>query len=128
MVRRQHGGQHPGTFKRIVWALFDKARLENVLNTVSTLMDRLNSDFAPVDQKQQLGRYCQDIRDLRLSGDELGLIGKTAGDRLSQRVLKMLENERLTGNRFAAITITKEGTVNIGDHYAKEWKGEGMTR
>jgi hypothetical protein len=114
--------------KRTVWVSVDKARLENVLNTVTTLVDRLNSGFAPVDQKQQLGRYCQDIKDLKLSEDELGVVGKIAGDRLSQRVLRMLENERLTGNRFVRITITKEGTVNIGDSYDKDWKDKGMTR
>ncbi|RYP08518.1 hypothetical protein DL764_001849 [Monosporascus ibericus] len=128
MVHRQHDEQHPGTLKRTVWTLVDKARLEDALNKVTILVDRLNTDFAPVNQKQQLDKYCQDIKDLKLSEEELTEIRNTAGDRLSQRALKMLENERLTGNRFIGMNVTKEGTVNIGDHYDKDWKGESMTR
>lgn len=127
-MHRQHDERHPGTFNRTIWALVDKARLDDVLNTVTKLVDRLNTDFAPVDQKQQLDRLCENLKELRMSGEELEVIRKSAGDELSQRVLKMLENEHRTGNKFVGMKITKEGMVNIGDHYDRDYKGEGMVR
>ena len=128
MAHRQHDAQHPGTLKRTEWALVSKERLEGTLNTVTTLVDRLNTDFAPVDQKTQLDKYCEDFKSLKLDDDELREVEKIAGDILSQKLLKMLENERLTGNRFKEMSITKEGMVVIGDHYDENWKGQGVSR
>lgn len=128
MAHRQHDAQHPGTLKRTEWALVSKERLEGTLNKVTTLVDRLNTDFAPVDQKTQLDKYCEDFKGLKLGEDELREVEKTAGDILSKKLLKMLENERLTGNRFKDMRVTKEGMVVIGDHYDENWKGQGVSR
>ncbi|KAI1137359.1 prion-inhibition and propagation-domain-containing protein [Hypoxylon sp. FL0543] len=128
MAHRQHDEQHPGVLKRTQWALVNKAHLEDTLNKVTALVDRLNTDFAPVNQKNQLDKYCQDIKDLKLSEEDLREIGATAGDRVFRTVLKMLECERVTGNRFVGMNITKDGTVNIGDHYDKDWDGTNMVR
>ncbi|KAJ2996237.1 hypothetical protein NUW58_g1037 [Xylaria curta] len=86
-------------------------------------MDRLNADFAPVDQKRQHDRYCQGIKDLELAPEELKEVKNLARDQLSQTVLKRLEEERITGNRFGQMQVTKDGTVNIGDYYEGNWTG-----
>ncbi|SPJ74468.1 uncharacterized protein FTOL_04199 [Fusarium torulosum] len=123
-VHRQHDAEHPGTLKRTTWALVDKARLEATLGKATTLVDRLNTDFAPIDQKQQLEKYCEVVKELKLSDQELTNIGAAVGDQVFKTVVKMLQHERATGDRFVGMKITKEGTVNIGDYYDKEWKGD----
>ncbi|KAJ6256374.1 hypothetical protein Dda_8874 [Drechslerella dactyloides] len=128
MVRRQHDEQHPGTLKRTVWALVDKARLENVLNKVTTLVDRLNTDFAPLEKKKQLTKCCEDIQSLKLSEEELKAIEEAAVDKLSQNVFKILENERLTGNKFIETHVAEDGSMNIGDYYDNDWKGNSVVR
>ena len=125
-VHRQHDAEHPGTMKRTTWALIDKGRLEATLDKVTTLVDRLNTDFAPVDQKQQLEQYCGAVKKFQLSDQELTDIGAAVGDQVFKTVVKMLQHERATGDRFVGMKVTKEGTVNIGDYYDKEWKGSSQ--
>ncbi|KAH7327751.1 prion-inhibition and propagation-domain-containing protein [Stachybotrys elegans] len=125
-AHRQHDNEHPGTLKRTTWALVDKARLEATLDKVTTLVDRLNTDFAPVDQKRQLDQYCEVVKELKLSDEELRELGAEIGDKIFKTVVKMLQNERATGDRFLKMQVTKEGTVNIGDYYDTDWKGDGQ--
>ncbi|KAI0401433.1 prion-inhibition and propagation-domain-containing protein [Xylaria palmicola] len=123
IVHRYRDEQHPGTLNRTIWALVDKTRLDDNLNQATKLMDRLNADFAPVNQKLQLDRYCQEIKDLELDAEEVKAVRENARDQLSQRVLQMLENERLTGNRFQNMQFSGDGSVNVGDYYDKDWSG-----
>ncbi|WYZ43759.1 hypothetical protein EsH8_VII_000195 [Colletotrichum jinshuiense] len=123
-VHRQHDAEHPGTLKRTTWALVDKAWLKATLDKVTTLVDRLNTDFAPVNQKQQLDQYCRVVKELKLSDEELRELGAAVGDQMFKTVVKMLQHERATGDRFVGMKVTKEGTVNIGDYYDKDWKGD----
>lgn len=122
-IHRQHSAEHPGTLKRTTWALVDKARLEATLDKVTTLVDRLNTDFAPVDQKSQLDLYCEVVKEAKLSEEELKNIGETAGDCVFKTVVTLLNQERATGNRFMGIEVSADGTLNIGDYYDKGWNG-----
>ncbi|KAI1462719.1 prion-inhibition and propagation-domain-containing protein [Annulohypoxylon moriforme] len=124
VVHKRHSEKLLGVMKQTVWALVDKARLEANLNKVTMLVDRLNIDFTPVNQKQQLDKYYQTIKNIDMCEEDLSIIGEIPSDQISRRVLKMLENERLIGNRFIVMNVSKEGTVNIGDHYDKDWRGE----
>ncbi|KAI1207283.1 prion-inhibition and propagation-domain-containing protein [Annulohypoxylon truncatum] len=128
MVQKRCNEQHPGFMKQTVWGLIDKDQLEADLDKVTTLVDRLNTDFAPLNQKQQLDRYCQDIKDLRMNEEDIREVGEIPGDRISRAALKMLDNERSTGNRFIGTIITKEGKVSVGDFYDKDWQGTSMVK
>ncbi|KAK8106821.1 uncharacterized protein PG998_008834 [Apiospora kogelbergensis] len=128
MVQRQHDALHPGTVKRTRWAMIDKAKLEDTLDTITALVDRLNADFAPAHQNRQLDQYCQGLAGLKLSDEELQEIGELLSDKVSQTVFKMLEGQRLKGDRFCNIQVTKDGDVMIGDYYHKDFQGQHVVR
>jgi hypothetical protein len=66
-------------------------------------VDRLNTDFAPIDQKQQHEQYCEVVKGLKLSDQHLTDIGTAVGDQVFKTVVKMLQHERTTGDRFAGM-------------------------
>ncbi|KAJ6783958.1 hypothetical protein PWT90_05657 [Aphanocladium album] len=125
-IHRQHETKRPRTIERTAWALVDKAALEATLNKITTLVGRLNSDFAPVDQRQQLNQSYEIFKELKLSDEELRQLGAEAGDRISRTVVTMLQGEQATGNRFVGIKVAEDGTVNIGDYYEESWKGQAQ--
>ncbi|KAK6355523.1 hypothetical protein TWF696_004622 [Orbilia brochopaga] len=106
----------------------DKTRLENALNKATTLVDRLVTDFAPVEQNQQLEVFCERIKELKLREGDLKELQKRKIDQFSHRALKSLEDKRAAGSRFININVTKDATVNIGDYYDKDWKYDGVRR
>lgn len=99
-IHRQHDAEHPGTWKRTTWALVNKARLEATLDRVTNLVDRLNTDFPPLDPKPQLNQYCETVTKLKLTENELKEIGIAAGDYLFKTIVKLLDLElRIIGSR-----------------------------
>lgn len=125
-IHRRHDQQHPGTMKRTKWALISKNRLRSTVEDITALVDRLNTDFPPIDTKQQLMLSHKALDDMRLTDDEISVLADTATDRVFRKTIEMTAIERNTGSSFEEILVMGDAAIEIGDYVAADYTGQGM--
>ena len=126
-VHREHDQQHPGTIKRGQWALLDKERIDELVDDITAIVDRLQTDFPPVDKEQQLGLYHTEILKMGLTDEELVILKNIAKstDTLLEKVTDMTVKERETGNSYKNFETTDDATVIMGDYVSDGQKRSG---
>jgi hypothetical protein len=73
-------------------------------------------------------KYTQDIKSLEMTDDDRKAIARYATDLLSQQVLRLVENERQTGNTFKNVDVSDDGRLQFGDEFAKDWTGKDFIK
>ncbi|OBT89229.1 hypothetical protein VE02_04293 [Pseudogymnoascus sp. 03VT05] len=72
--------------RRVSWSLLDKEGLEKTLAEVTTLLDRLNTDFKPKNLETQMTVYESSLESLGIEKEEMEMIAAMAVDKVSQAV------------------------------------------
>jgi hypothetical protein len=121
-VHREHDQGHPGTIKRGQWALLDKERIDKLIEDITTVVDRLRTDFPPVDKAQLQKLYHKELLNMGLTDEDLVMLKNVAKskDTLLKEVADMAVKERQTGHLFKNFDTTNGSAVILGDFFANE--------
>jgi Prion-inhibition and propagation len=110
--------------RRVTWALLDKENLEKKLAEVTTLLDRLNTDFRPKSPEIQMMVYHSSLQSLGIENEEMQLIASVAVDKVSRSVAASAMKEQATGttgNTFERIVLNRQATLHQGDFVAPDY-------
>ncbi|OBT75748.1 hypothetical protein VF21_05952 [Pseudogymnoascus sp. 05NY08] len=106
---------------RVSWSLLDKEGLEKTLAEVTTLLDRLNTDFKPKNVETQMTVYQSSLESLGIEKEEMEMIAAMAVDKVSQAVTAFFMKgyaTSTTGSTFERIVLNKQATLHLGDFVA----------
>lgn len=110
--------------RRVAWSLLDKEILEKKLAEVTTLLDRLNTDFKPKSPQIQMMAYHSSLQGLGIEKEEIQLIASVALDKVSQSVAASAMKEQVTGttgSTFERIVLNKQAALHQGDFVAPDY-------
>lgn len=115
--------------RRVSWSLLDKECIEKTLAEVTTLLDRLNTDFRPKNPESQMVIYQSSLQDLGIGKEEMQLIASVAVDKISQAVAAFAMKGYATsmgGNTFERVVLNKQATLRLGDFVASDYVISGQ--
>ncbi|KFZ17263.1 hypothetical protein V501_01840 [Pseudogymnoascus sp. VKM F-4519 (FW-2642)] len=110
--------------RRVSWSLLDKESLEKTLAEVTTLLDRLNTDFKPKNPETQMMVYHSSLQSLGIGKEEMELIASVAVDKVSQSVAAFAmkgHSTCTTGSIFERIVLNQQATLHQGDFVAPDY-------
>jgi hypothetical protein len=110
--------------RRVSWSLLDKEGLEKALAEVTTLLDRLNTDFKPKNLETQMMVYQSSLESLGIEREEMEMIADIAVDKTSQAVTAFSMKgyaTSATGSTFERIVLNKQASLNLGNFVAPDY-------
>lgn len=123
ILHREHDQNHPGTMKRTLWTLVDKEELKEDVEDISNLVNRLITDFTPMDEQAHLAYFNQIFDDLKLDTEEIQTISSDATDNLTKRAVEMKIEAQRSGRTFGKITLSGNSMQSVGDTVGEGYNG-----
>ncbi|KFY12299.1 hypothetical protein V492_03967 [Pseudogymnoascus sp. VKM F-4246] len=114
--------------RRVAWSLLDKEGLEKKLSEITTLLDRLNTDFKPMNPEIQIMLYHSSLQGMGIETEEMEIIAGVAVDKMSQSVAEFAHEARPTGSTFERIILNRQATLHQGDFVAPDYVTSGQEK
>lgn len=110
--------------RRVTWAFLDKESLEKKLAEVTTLLDRLNTDFRPKNPEMQMMVYHSSLQGLGIENEDMQILASLAVDKVSRSVAAFIMKGQAagtTGSIFERIVLNNQAMLHQGNFVAPDY-------